>query len=437
VIEFPCKCGFALSVPADQAGGVVQCPNCGLLADVPTLDELKNLHPDGTIAFENPADLPDDMTAADLHRLFTRHTTDDRGIEKNLRPTAEHFRAIGLGDEIVPRNKPRYDPVTGELIRPLQLKGEAPAPVISMGVLVDPSQIGTDADQPPLAVIPLPVPAAPVPVAKPIAYATGSTGRSISTLGIAIELLMPANAAVMVFVYALLLLGHYQSLEFATFLAEYFPVWPLLLLNLPLWLILAHAGCTIDDIGPEGIDELPRPLRNFSFGEDILTPLFRTLLAMILCYWPALLSRLLLDPANPMTVPIIAIMTLAGTFFFPAVLLTALTGTTILNLAPARLTAVIRLCGGGYFLSIALLIPPAVLLLYYLTASVLFPPLLSAPLFITLNSPRTLLPALLLAVYLLHYFCWQLGLMYRAHHDQFPWLAQRHVKEPKPQAMAQ
>ena len=46
-------------------------------------------------------------------------------------------------------------------------------------------------------------------------------------------------------------------------------------------------------------------------------------------------------------------------------------------------------------------------------------------------SPVTLvvLPALGAGVYLMHYFMWYLGLMYRSHHDQFPWVLQRHIRD--------
>jgi hypothetical protein len=34
---------------------------------------------------------------------------------------------------------------------------------------------------------------------------------------------------------------------------------------------------------------------------------------------------------------------------------------------------------------------------------------------------------LLVGIYLSHAFAWYLGLMYRAHHGQFPWILQRHI----------
>jgi len=42
-----------------------------------------------------------------------------------------------------------------------------------------------------------------------------------------------------------------------------------------------------------------------------------------------------------------------------------------------------------------------------------------------------MLPIMMITVYFLHFFCWHLGLMYRQNHAQFPWLAQRHVKQTR------
>ena len=47
---------------------------------------------------------------------------------------------------------------------------------------------------------------------------------------------------------------------------------------------------------------------------------------------------------------------------------------------------------------------------------------------VPLEEPYVQLPLLAVCVYLAHFFCWHLGLLYRAHHDDFPWLMQRHVK---------
>ena len=49
MIEFPCPCGrYTFSVPEDMAGGLVQCPKCGRLNDIPTLSDLALIAEDGT-----------------------------------------------------------------------------------------------------------------------------------------------------------------------------------------------------------------------------------------------------------------------------------------------------------------------------------------------------------------------------------------------------
>jgi hypothetical protein len=37
---------------------------------------------------------------------------------------------------------------------------------------------------------------------------------------------------------------------------------------------------------------------------------------------------------------------------------------------------------------------------------------------------------LAVGIYFAHLFCWQLGMLYREHHNQFPWAYQRHVRDP-------
>jgi hypothetical protein len=174
-------------------------------------------------------------------------------------------------------------------------------------------------------------------------------------------------------------------------------------------------------------------LRNFSFGDDFYTPLVRTLLAIAICFLPVAFTFHSLDPANPMTLPIDLIFGGVGIFLFPAVVLTTVTGTTVLNLRPDRVAAVIRICGMQYFASIAMFVLAAVPTVYYLGNELLFPHQLDAAIFDKIQRPSVLLPTLAAAVYLLHFFGWHLGMMYRAGHAEFPWLAQRHIRVQKPE----
>ena len=44
MIRFPCRCGHQFEVSDDQAGGMIQCPKCHLLRDIPTLSDLPGLN---------------------------------------------------------------------------------------------------------------------------------------------------------------------------------------------------------------------------------------------------------------------------------------------------------------------------------------------------------------------------------------------------------
>lgn len=409
----------------DLAGGTIQCPQCHVLADIPTLDELANLNPDGTFAFESQDPLADPLDAGDLHRAFTNQTANSRGIEKDLRMKVEQLSSVGA-DSGPMRVTPRYDPVTGELIRPLQFKDELPIPVLAIASEVDPATAGRlDTAVIPIPVIPLP---APGPI-KSLSYAVGVSRKVVTMSTVAIELLMPANLAVMFFVYLAYVLGYFATLSMATYTERFLvTVQPFLLLNLPMWLILSHLGCVLEDIGPDAVDELPRPLRNFSLGDDIIAPAFRGALAIMICFAPLCITLHLLDSANPMTLPINGLLAIAGAFLFPAILLTTVTGTTILNLRPDRVAAVIRLAGIHYFASVLLFLLAAIPTVYYLGNELLFPEKLTAPICIVLERPSLMLANLALTVYLLHFFAWHLGLIYRNGHADYPWLAQRHIK---------
>ena len=52
MIKFPCRCSHLFTLDDEMAGGMIQCPRCGLLNDVPSLNDLQNILPDGTIDIE-------------------------------------------------------------------------------------------------------------------------------------------------------------------------------------------------------------------------------------------------------------------------------------------------------------------------------------------------------------------------------------------------
>jgi hypothetical protein len=119
---------------------------------------------------------------------------------------------------------------------------------------------------------------------------------------------------------------------------------------------------------------------------------------------------------------------IGGVFLFPAILLTTVTGTTILNLRPDRVVAVIQLAGIQYFASVILFLLAAIPTGYYLGNELLFPGKLTAPFCRVIERPSLMLAIMAMTVYFLHFFVWHLGLLYRAGHTDYPWLAQRHIK---------
>jgi hypothetical protein len=412
MIKFPCKCGNVFNLSDDMAGGMLQCPHCGLLNDIPTLSDLPNLREDGTIKLAEPSISPevhDEHAIAQMHIAFSRHTTDPLGREKDLRPDEEHFRAVGSSLEEPASVTPKYDPATGELIRPLDLKAD------------DAATPPPDSDESvPLAVLPV----EPILPAHSISYAMAGTRAGITPVSILLELFQPANAAVMFFVFLFYLIAGKaaQGLDVGS---AFVPI-SLQILNIPVWLIMAHYGSVIEETGLEARDELPRPLRNLDFTQDLLGPFISVLTAGLICYLPAIIidiPRIQLDDRTRLC--LMLLFELIGSFFLPAVVMTTTTGATLLNLRPDRVLSIIMRCGGDYLLAVGVFMLSALPTAFYLLAP--NTDWINPTMATHLQSAIVYMPVLAVCVYLMHYFCWLVGLMYRTHHDQFPWVLQRHV----------
>jgi hypothetical protein len=410
MIRFSCNCGNEFEVPADMAGGEIQCDNCGKLNDVPTLSDLQNIEDGGIFKVGEVTVTPPSTLLAEAQRAFTRDKQDGYGEDIDMRPDVEQFLKAGvdeiplaLDDDNLP-GTPKYDPVTGELIE-------------TMPVRRDPAETQ------------MPHPAT-IPVAKAaISYASGATAERVKAGAILVELIRPVNVFVMIFVLLLHVL-----LEFGLFgwIGGFFIIVPVdFILGM---LIMAHYGCVIDETGPTEADELPRPLRNVSWSEDLWGPFSQVFAAVAVCFWPAMFW--LSFPKDTPTVTMIglsfvAAYCLCGAFFFPAVLLTTTTSGTFSNLEPARIISVIRGCRGNYitavlicFVALAvyaagMITVTGAILALFLTKYVAVPMMVGG--FVAT-------PLLLAGVYLAHFACWYLGKLYRAHHGRFNWLMQRHVR---------
>jgi hypothetical protein len=327
------------------------------------------------------------------------------GEEIDLRLTLDDVLKIGA-DEIAldikdnAEAKPKYDPLTGELVRPIELRTD---PVT-----------------------------APIPMAKAaLTYAPSGLDRHINAGQVMVELFKPLNIVVML---AILLVHLFGQVVAATIVAGIFFIAPVLLMVMIL--IMSHYGNIVDEIGPTDRDELPRPLRDASFSDDIWNPFKHVFAALLICFWPMLL---LVNLPESMTVVIGAPMFLLGSFFFPAVLLTLCTSGTIENMRPDRVMKVIAASGISYFGALlAWLVGISIYLFGIFTFNFTF-----FKLFFKTQKTSIIytfgvsLPMLFLGIMAMHYFGWLVGLLYRKHHAQFPWVLQRHVSTKRKDTITQ
>jgi hypothetical protein len=426
MIKFPCKCGHRFELPDDQAGGLVQCPECFLLADVPSMNDVGSLHEDGTFAFGSPTHVVDTTTVADRARIFSNKTVDEFGNEKDLRSSVDQLRLVG-DDEPV-RVAPRYDPETGELIRAIPLKDEKPAAVI----LLDEHDEPVAAPRP---VVPIPPPPM-TPVlggVRRLTYAADDDTRGETAMSLLVKLFQPANTAVLIFLYFGTLIGRAVLAVLSTYTEGLLhTVWPFLIVDLPMWLIVSHLGIVVETTGPDGLDELPRPLGNFEIGQDILTPLWRTCLAGLICFLPTVLIVNVFSFDEPAAWFIAIAAYVIGCCAFPGVLVTAIAGTTVLNLRPDRVLDVIVQSGPSYLISAGLSFLTVTLGTFYLAGEMLFPGELDKLPVGYFKNPFFVMGLSAVFVIVMHWFGWHLGLIYRRHHQDYPWLAQRHVRKPRP-----
>jgi hypothetical protein len=392
MIKFSCHCNHVFEFPEDMAGRQVQCPDCHRLVDIPTTDQLAEISEDGTFRVEEPA--PQETSRfEEMRRVYAKEKVDVDGVEFDLRQTHEELAAAGTENDIYEfehhPTAPKYDPETGELIRPLD-------------IVVDPT-IAARPSQTPMAT-------------NMLDYATPGTGDlPYSPLA---QLLSPINLAAMFFV----LLAH---------LFFYLAAFSLYLTCVAILFIgpalVAHYANVIEEIGIEERDELPRFLRHFSILEDIWYPFAHVFLAWMICFGPAvLLWPYWILHGWPLTPAIItvSILDLAGLILFPAVVLTTTTGGSLMNLQPKRVMTVIALIGPKY---------PLLVLLYFVAFVFYVIGMLTVPIqFILMLAMARHVPiyyrapvaygSMIAGIFLMHYFAWLLGLHYRRLHQKFPWV---------------
>ncbi len=409
MIGFPCNCGYRFTVTDDLAGSMIQCPQCKRLNDIPTLTEVANLDDGGIYKLEaDPTPKPDPHRVEELTYIFTRERFDENGEPIDIRgpvtdgpDNAGPIPVESLGP--LDSAPPKYDPVTGELVRELEIKPDTgPSP--------DTIPLARPAKLPPLKVMngmDIPAP--------------------LEVFVIPLRLLRPQNFLVMVFILIAHAVGAGLAMVLAGGLFIAVPIWG-------IWhgLILAHYGNVIDETGPGSHDELPAPLRHLGWHEDIWGPFVQVASAMMVCYVPCFVILMYRSslPA-PVCYGLAAAALVAGTVFFPAALITTTTSGTTLNLRPDRLCGVIHRCGIEYGIAVMLWIfggLTALLGFIGITggaAAMLLPASTVKPWFLRAEFAWSLLAC---GTFLLHYFCWHLGTLYRKHFASFPWVLQRHER---------
>lgn len=424
MIRFTCLCRNRIEAADEQAGGMVQCTKCGRLNDVPTLSDLPHLSDDGTYNVDVPRPKDNPIRLAELSIIYSKGTSDLDGDVIDLRMTAAELAepdstdptddegTIPLKNEPRPRAgalparpAPRYDPETGELIVPVELK--------------------EDPDQP--------LSADAIPMARAtIGYATGAAAHRVSWARTSIELLMPVNVVVMGFIFITHLLLQFTG----TIVMSGF--WLIVIAPLMLaGIIISHYGNVIDETGPQERDEMPRPLRSCGLFDDLWDPFVNVVAAFAICFGPAVVVFLRLPGSVPTSLAISGLLVVAGVVALPGVLLTTNTSGTIMNLRPDRFVGMVRACGSDYIWAMFTgLLATAAYGFGIVAADLTFIRLLSGKSFLSEWVYVVGYPMLALGIYSAHLFCWHLGLLYREHHAKFPWILQRHVRDPMKKSTA-
>src|SRR5262245_59930796 len=304
MIEFSCLCGYHVSVPEDLAGGLVQCPKCKRLNDVPLLGDLPNIDDEGIFKLDDAPRLKDDpQRVAKLTQVFTRDHYDAYGNPIDNRQSMQELASIDK--DVVPlandKAAPRYDPVTGDLIREVDVKPAEDVAAIPMARRAM---------------------SAPVKVIDHI-----DVPDALELMVIPLRLLKPVNLLVMSFILLSQGLAQVMLACVVTFYLVLAPGWFLLQA-----LIASHFGNVIDETGPVSRQELPTPLRSLT-REDIITPFIAVMTALFLCFGPAVI--ILINGRNmplQMILPMSLMLAAAGALVCPSVLLITTTSGSYINL---------------------------------------------------------------------------------------------------------
>jgi hypothetical protein len=401
MINFPCTCGHRFSFPDEEAGGMAQCPACKRLVDVPIPGDLVNFEEDGTLKMEIPFRDDEEDRIAELTRAYLPRRQDEHGEDYDLRVTMEQIEAAGseeipleLKDEVKP-GAPKYDPETGELIRPMALKEDEYKKVI------------------------------PLPPQQTLHYQQADPmGADMPLWKAPLALLRHGSLAVMLILFGFHLLSNamWSLMGIGLLLA--------VIVDFFIWAMMpAHYANVVEELGPLEKDEIPTPLRGMAFMEDVIWPFLNFIAAIAICYGPAVWAY---EPNPGGRMAGLAVAGL-GTIMFPAVFLTLCTSGSVLNLRPDRVFSVVAKSGGRYLFATILwtVAVPGYLTGIFLTSWFATTWLTGRSMGGPWYLPMLGYTLVLGGIFLMHYFCVALGLIYRKHHNDFPWVLQRHEASKK------
>lgn len=423
MISFNCPCKtHSFSLPESEAGGLIQCPKCGRLNDVPSLSDLESLDADGTLKLE-PTAKRKKTTVKELHRAYSNETTDDSGNEVDLRQSIDDLRSVGSKERSnagkLKVEKPRYDPLTGELLRPLDVKPSTPKPAKPL----TPAAVGSS-------------PAADAADRRRRAEAYNRLAddlQPIPTLTtLPLRLLEPLNMLMIGFMCAGLVIFALLSIPVLAGLIFVAPI-PLIVGGL----LLAHYANCIDDFGPGQENDIPKFLRNAEFSADMWKPFVRMAFSLGVCFVPALIFGLRTNGAIQFIGS--GLLLAMGAVMFPAVALVFCASQHVGNLRPDRLLGTIVVLGGQYVPTLIFALV-AVILHFVGAATLLFAVFaliipgdqqIVVPLVGQMPKGILWITAVLgifLSVYFGHLAAWWLGVIYRRNEGRFPWVFEMHER---------
>ncbi|MFT3786184.1 MAG: hypothetical protein QM770_08465 [Tepidisphaeraceae bacterium] len=426
MIQFPChRCSWKISVHDDQAGESVQCPSCGFLVDVPRLDELGNLTDDGTYELNDatPRTAPTLADNRKLPSLLEQHGEDRRtSLEDFMKIGVSSDEQLELNQEVRPGvpKAPKYDPITGELLLPIEVAQEKVPAGKAIAVAHPAGTPGASGS-------------------KTLQYAAVSkhAGGVSSVFYPFVGMLKTGNFVVWLIVTLVLAANVAMVTVPILGLLYMFIIGPFVTVFL-----VAHIANVIDETGPADHDELPTLLRHASWSEDLWRPLVQVAFSFMYASAPLFAAGIWMGGTLPPQIYWPLVIVLA--FVFPAALMTAVCSGTVNNMLPHRCLGVIPVIGVKYFLPVIAMGAGLITLvaglammvtgMTGLNATMLSPVKTAIPIgFLSVAS----LPVLGGAVYLLHVACWQLGLLYRRHQSEFPWVLQHFVKGSRDDLLSQ